>query len=189
MIRLFSACVLLCAFFIVPAEAKQRRVAVCVETGTAMAPVCGTSAPSRDLWTTTDGRRVQSIRVMMTRDRRASRVGEPAALAALPPTDLGAIARPVRSGAVAVSSRARRGGHVAIVSRVQGGGSMSGIHRHGGGLARAGLSIPGDQLPGAGLERSGATCADTRQFGAVRLKDSAWRMKSRMFSSFCQGVD
>jgi hypothetical protein len=39
MIRLFSACVLLCAFFIVPAEAKQRRQSACVETGTVMVPI------------------------------------------------------------------------------------------------------------------------------------------------------
>lgn len=96
MIRLFSACVLLGAFFIAPAEAKERRKAICVETGTIMAPVCGMSAPSRDLWTTTDGRRMLSIRVTMRRERRASRTVEPAVLAALPATDLGSIARPVR---------------------------------------------------------------------------------------------
>jgi hypothetical protein len=40
MIRLFSACVLLCAFLTVPAEAKPLRQAQCVEAGTVMAPSC-----------------------------------------------------------------------------------------------------------------------------------------------------
>ncbi|KZD21351.1 hypothetical protein A4A58_13280 [Tardiphaga robiniae] len=34
-----------------------------------MVPICGTTTPSRDLWSTSDGRRVTSIRVTMTREK------------------------------------------------------------------------------------------------------------------------
>jgi hypothetical protein len=77
----------------------------CVETGTVMVPICGMSATARDMWTTSDGRRVKSIRVTMKRERRLIRA-EPrrAAIAivavprfGIPSPDLAySIARPAR---------------------------------------------------------------------------------------------
>ncbi|SFM00984.1 hypothetical protein SAMN03159423_4896 [Bradyrhizobium sp. NFR13] len=71
MTRLFSACALLCAFFTMPAEAKQLRRSACTETGTVMAPSCmGQSANFLA--------GVRSIRVIMKREMRRKEITQKA---------------------------------------------------------------------------------------------------------------
>jgi hypothetical protein len=96
---------LLCAFFIVPAEAKPHRQAHCVETGTVMVPVCmGQSANFLA--------GVRSINVTMTREKprkeitqKPNRRGHKSAVSSskeissfgVPAPDIGySIARPAR---------------------------------------------------------------------------------------------
>jgi len=73
MIRLLSACILLCAFFIVPAQAKPHRQAQCIETGTLMAPSCGMGREQFAKSAKSSGdflQGVRSIRVTMKREVR-----------------------------------------------------------------------------------------------------------------------
>ena len=94
MIRLLAAA-LLCALFAMPAEAKQRRSVACVETGTIMAPQCG-MMPAADVWATSDGRRVKSIRVTMKRERVSTLKPTPSGLLDLMATSADRVARPGR---------------------------------------------------------------------------------------------
>lgn len=107
LIRLTAAAALLCALFAMPAEAKARRSAACVETGDIMRPVCGmgvavqAAGNPREFFTTSDGRRVKSIKVTMKRERPVSlRRGAAAAVGLgydAPVADVGySLARPAR---------------------------------------------------------------------------------------------